>query len=230
MAKVISSIELKGTHGNTTYVRSKQYGNHVRAKRGTYKKAVLNDAFKKQAKAIGKISAVAKIIKGALDPYRQDLRDSKLWPRLIAAMHKLGKSGTFDLSKMEPLEVNDNYRVDRFFTLTTTTAVDKAHALLRVTFAVDGRPIFKEKAVDAYRMGVIAIYPNQKKKSAETRDVYSDAMKFIAKPAPVVLEVPVPRGAKDYIVCVKVEGCQKGKVYFSYESKGMRIVDAGKVG
>ena len=36
MAKVISSIELKGTYGNTTYVRSKRYGNHVRAKRGTY--------------------------------------------------------------------------------------------------------------------------------------------------------------------------------------------------
>ena len=46
MAKVISLINLKGTVGDYTFVKNARYGDHIRAKRGTHKKAELNDAFK----------------------------------------------------------------------------------------------------------------------------------------------------------------------------------------
>ena len=52
MAKVISSGDLRGTFGDFTFVKSRRYGDHIRAKRGTYKKAKLNESFKAQNKKL----------------------------------------------------------------------------------------------------------------------------------------------------------------------------------
>ena len=49
MAKANSLITLRGTHDGITFVKSPTYGDHVRAARGTHKKAKVNAAFKAQS-------------------------------------------------------------------------------------------------------------------------------------------------------------------------------------
>ena len=47
MAKIDSLITLRGTYGEITFVKSTVYGNHIRAARGTRKKATLNEDYVK---------------------------------------------------------------------------------------------------------------------------------------------------------------------------------------
>ncbi len=59
MAKVTSLITLQGTYNGITFVKSSTYGNHIRAKRGTHKKAVLYPAYEKQNKKLVKLNIPA---------------------------------------------------------------------------------------------------------------------------------------------------------------------------
>ena len=72
MAKADSLITLRGSHGGITFVKSPTYGDHVRAARGTHKKAKVNAAFKKQSKKLVKANHPAQILRNAIDPYRND--------------------------------------------------------------------------------------------------------------------------------------------------------------
>ena len=59
MSKSKSKISLADVPPGMVLVRSRAYGDHVRAKRGTYKKARLNAAFKKGTVLIGEANAAA---------------------------------------------------------------------------------------------------------------------------------------------------------------------------
>jgi hypothetical protein len=65
-----SIIDLLRSIEGKTLVRSNAYGYHLRAKRGTHKKAVLNHICKRQTKELVKTNDLARIIKTAIDPYR----------------------------------------------------------------------------------------------------------------------------------------------------------------
>jgi hypothetical protein len=229
MAKVTSLITLKGTIGNMTFVKSPTYGDHIRAKRGTHKKAEMNAACKRQSKKLVKGNTPAKIIKDAIDPYRQDFREGKMWQRLVSAVQKQGDPAAFDFSKMKPFEIYDRYRLRRFFDLETKTRVDKARSVLRVAIRLNGCPHFTQTPfVDGYRIGVIAIFPDVKDAKARTAAVYSEIMP-VTEASPPPMEVPFPPKAKTFLICVRVEGFEKGEADVTVPSKGMRIVEGGRI-
>lgn len=231
MAKVNSLITLRGTIAGLTFVNSATYGEHVRAARGTYKKAQLNEAFKKQSKKLVKSNVPAKIIKDAIDPYRKDFYDGSLWPRLVSMTNELfGDDGSFDLAKLKPFEIHAGYPLHRLLSLQTNTKVDRKGSKLQVGLSYDMHPAFqKSLPVDGYRLGVIAIYPDLKKQTAKTEIVYSKVIALIQKVAPLTLQVPIPPRAKTFLVCVRIDGCKKGVVYDTLASKGMRVVGGWEV-
>lgn len=94
---------------------------------------------------------------------------------------------------------------------------------------LDWRPDFRETPfIDGYRMGVIAIFPDVKDKSARTAAAYSEIMP-VTEAAPPEIEIPFPPKAKAFLICVKVEGCEKGKLDVTLPSKAMRIVEGGRI-
>jgi hypothetical protein len=229
MAKVNSLITLQGTYGGITFVKSAKYGDHIRGPRGTHKKAVLNPACKKQSKKLVKANGPAKIINDAVAQYRKDFKDGNMWSRLVSLVQdQYGNDASFDFSKLKPFELHKNYRLDRFFELQTNANVDEKKSVLNVILSYNAHPMFDESlSIDGYRIGVIGIFPDQKKKSAHTTAVYSKVMELKGKAGPLKMEVPIPPKAKTFLICVRVDGCENGEIYDTLASKAMKIVEGG---
>ena len=229
MAKGISLINLNGTVGDYTFVKSAKYGDHIRAKRGTHKKAKLNEAFKKQTQKVPGANLHAKIFKDAIDPYREKLKDGTMWSRLISMfMQQFDVHGKFDFGRMEPFEIHRKYTFENLFKSEPTITINKKESALQISLLYNKHPSFKESAeVDGYRFSVTVVFPDLKKKTAKAVSEDSDIIKRGEKIEPVNIQVPIPRGAKSFLVCVRIDGCRNGKVDGPMTTKGMRMVGAG---
>jgi len=64
-------------------VKSKAYGEHERAPRGSKSKAVLNKAMKAHGKRLRESTAPAKLIMDALQPFRENFKGGMIWQRLV---------------------------------------------------------------------------------------------------------------------------------------------------
>ena len=231
MAKADSLITLQGTYGAITFVKSPTYGYHVRAARGTHKKAKLNRACQEQSKKLVKANLPAQILRNAINPYRQDFRYGPLWQDLVSMTnHALGENGTFDFSKLEPFEIHPKYPLGRILSLTTTATVDPTRSNLQVTLSCEAPPTFDAPViVDGYRLSVIAIFPDLKKQTAKTEAVHSNIIGLTEKVGPLPVEFSIPRSAKTFLVCVRIDGCKEGKLYGTLGTVGMRMMEAGRV-
>ena len=231
MAKVDSLITLRGTHGGITFVKSPTYGDHVRAPRGTHKKAKLNPAFMKQGKKIVKVNRPAQILKYAIDPYRQDFKYGQLWQDLVSMTNgAMGDGGKFDFASLEPFDLHPKYPLGRLLNLETNTTVDAAQSKLEVTLTCKVPPTFDESLpLEGYRLGVIMIFPDLKKQTATTEAVHSSVIRLTETVGPLGIEFSIPRGALHFLVCVRVDGIERGELCSALSAKGMRMVKAGRI-
>lgn len=193
MAKSDSIIKLQGTIAGLTFVRSRAYGDHVRAKRGTYKKAEVNDALKQESKTLISANIPAKIFKDAIDPYRRTVTGGTLWRRLVSMFLKqLKNTGAIDFGKIGRFEIHADHPFDRFLFIQPTIKVAKEKPLLHVHIEYDHHPRFKVKGINGYRFTVIGMFPDLKKRTAKTIAVESNTIGLsgIIKPLDVQLEIP----------------------------------------
>lgn len=82
---------------------------------------------------------------------------------------------------------------------------------------------------DGYRVSVIVLFPDLKKQRAKTAAVSSSIIALTEKLTSLQVDFDIPPRAKTFLVCVRVDGCKKDKIYGSLESIGMRMVEAGRV-
>lgn len=231
MAKVNSLITLLGSIDGLTFVKSTKYGDHIRAARGTRKKAKLNKACQEQSKKLVKSNTPAKIIKDAIDPYRDDFRYGQLWQDLVRTTNDaMGKNAEFDFSRLKPFEFHPKHRLDRLFNVESTAKVDSKSSRLRVTLSSDARPLFHHSLdLDGYRVTVIVVFPDFKKQRAKTEALSSSIIPLKEKLTSLEVDFDIPPRAKSFLVCVRVDGCEMGMIEGSMESIGMRMVQAGRV-
>ncbi len=214
MAKQTSIIKLQGTFKDVTFVSSSAYGNHVRAKRGTYKPAPLNASMKREAKMVLKSNVPAKIFKDAIDPYRYESR-GKLWQRLVSTFRKqLKTGGKFDFTKLPPFDVYETYPLQKFLTPRLTVKSDKKKSSLQVDILYDEPPKFRRCQIHKWlRHHTDRCVPGrEKRKKAQTTVATSPIQSLTGSINPLVITLNVPRGAKEYVVCLKLEGCEKDVV------------------
>jgi hypothetical protein len=229
MAKSDSVINLRGTFRGITFVKSATYGDHIRAARGSHKKAEVNEAFKKESKRLQSANVPAKIIKDAIDPYRSDFTGGLLWQRLVSIFRKqLRDHGSIDFGKIKPFEIHDDYRFERFLILQSIIKFNSKKSVVHVDIRYDHHPTFKRSSsIDGYRLSVIGIFPDLMKKVATTAAVESEIMRLTGAVTPLSVELDVPVNAESFIVCVKIDGCSKGVVSNTRTTKGLRVVGAG---
>ncbi len=97
MPKITSFISSAEIGQQYTVVNSGAYGKHLRAKRGTHKPLVVTDAMKKAGALMRSANGHAKVIFDAFKPYCKNIRDGKLWSRLVAAFRKQLQYDDLDL-------------------------------------------------------------------------------------------------------------------------------------
>ncbi|RZJ63636.1 MAG: hypothetical protein EOO47_28220 [Flavobacterium sp.] len=98
MAKIRSIIKFSGTLSEITFVNSKTYGTHARAKRGTYTPIVLSEGMQKSGEVQKRVNLMAKIIFDATNLFVPGFKDGKFWSRLISIFrqqHKHGKEYSY---------------------------------------------------------------------------------------------------------------------------------------
>jgi hypothetical protein len=231
MAKSKSIITLEGTFGDITFVKSRTYGDHIRAARGTHKKAEVNDAFKKESESLLSANVPAKIFKDAIEPYRDDFKGGLLWQRLVSMFRKqLRDHGSFDFSNMEPFEIHTDYPFERFLSVRPKIKLDPKKSLLHVYVVYDKHPRFNRSSfIDGYRLSVICIFPDLKKKTSKSVAAHSKIMALTGNVSPLNVQLDVPPKAKSFVVCIKIEGCLDGTVNSTPATKGLRVVGAGVI-
>ncbi|RZK54885.1 MAG: hypothetical protein EOO87_09275 [Pedobacter sp.] len=110
MAKVRSIIKLSGTLAETTFVDSKTYGAHARAKRGTYKPIALADGMQKSAVVQTKVNELAKIVFDAVNVFVPGFKDGKFWSRLLSVFRQQQKAGKdYNYRDFNQLEMRLDY-------------------------------------------------------------------------------------------------------------------------
>lgn len=227
MAKSNSIFDFQGTFEGKTFVRSKTYGDHVRTARGTHKRADINESCRQASARIIHANVPAKIIKDAIDPYRQNFKGGQLWQRLVSQFRKqLRAQNSFDFSKIERIEVHEQHRLSRLISLRVESVVDTMRNELRVTLFCS-LPKFRSASLNGYRLGVIAIFPDVERKISSSMAAYSNTLNIKENPGTIELLFPLPENFDDYVLCAIVEGCENGVVYSSPSNKGMCIVERG---
>ena len=227
MAKLKSIFKPQGTIGGLTTVRSKTYGEHVRSARGSKSAAEVNNAFKKSSSEMMSGNVPARLIKNTIDLHRQDFIGGQLWQKLVGIFKKQVKDQQpFSVKDLQNIEVHDLYPISRFLKglLQYDLSITKNAIVLNLSF--NEHPDFKRKYVDGYRVGVICIFPDFINDQADSLIVYSPVINLSSVYKPLSFEIPCPETAVQFLLCLKIEGCEKGEVCTGLSPKGMRIIAA----
>jgi hypothetical protein len=228
MAKSKPKISLADVPPGMTLVRSRAYGDHVRAKRGTYKKAKLNGALKKGTVLIREANAAAKLFKHAVERYGERLIEKSLWPSLVSMFRRQQtETGTVNFSQIQPFEINSRYTLDKLLPVDVATSYDENTSVLRAGMSYRGCPSFSTSLIDGYKLSAIFLFFDLKKKTAKTVVEESAILSLSKDQSPFDVSVSVPDGAKCFVLCLRIDGSSKGKVYHTIASKGMKVIAAG---
>lgn len=158
MAKLDSVFRYQGTFKKVTRVNSNTWGDHIRAARGTYKKAELNDGFRKSGAETKIANMLAKTIKDLYLPYMQDFKDSMMWSRLLSIFKLQLSRNQHDPSKLEEFEFNNNALRHLIMRREVEASIDNSTLQLAVT----SRCVSKLPMTDSYQQTfVVTFYTNR---------------------------------------------------------------------
>lgn len=122
MAKIRSIVEISGTLSDITFVDSRAYGAHARAKRGTYTPITLAEGMQKSAKVQTLVNQLAKIVFDEVNIFVPGFKNGKFWSRLLSVFRQQQKNGKsysyhdFDLMEMRldyPTSKQGSFRLIR---------------------------------------------------------------------------------------------------------------------
>lgn len=230
MPKLESLFDLRRTFGSYTVVKSRRNGDHVRAARGTHKEAKLNETCERERKNLMTAVTPAKILKDALDPYRQDFKDGGLWQRLVSIFQRqIRECGAFDFSKVEPFDLYPDYPFDRLVhSFECTCVAVKRNGQLSVNVSWEGHHKTRSRNVDGFKVEAIGIFPDTERNTADT--IHTDSVITGTGPAHLEVTLPVPAPASSFLVCVKMVASVSGRTDAIMGNMGMKVVGSGIVG
>ncbi|HTN22275.1 MAG TPA: hypothetical protein VL125_17485 [Pelobium sp.] len=214
---------------NSVYVNSRTYGGHWRAKRGSKTPASLNSNLQKSTADLEVANKAARLIKSYLDPFRYNFMGGLIWQKLVKEFKRQAKEEkAFHTENFNRMDTWDLYPMDRFRTYINCHC--QADSLqLTVTLNLNRHPDFKRKFVDSYRISMLAIFPDFEKMEAWDEGCISDIFFLKDAVAPVSFHFPVPEGAKHYLLVLKIEGAEKGKLGDNYTIKSMQLIGGGGI-
>jgi hypothetical protein len=231
MAKV-NNLVMDGTQGTLqglTFVKSRRYGNHVRAKRGTIKPAVLNDTLTACKDRLQQAGSPARLIFNAI---KEEHKDGGLWSRLLSVFNKDIKDGkAVGVACLRDLECSQERQLSSLvgsFSLT----IEQSNNTLQVAVKMDHHAHWKRKPkfIDGYQLSLVVLFPDFAGNRLHSETVCGAITKFDAPlPGLYSLQVPVVAWATEYVVFMKLTACAGVTLVKGPTTKGMRVVGMGEV-
>jgi hypothetical protein len=206
-------------------VRTKE-GMHWRRKRGSVKKAKLNDALQQSAVMLRQCSAMSRRIRARLGEYFSRLETGRLHLRVCARLrHAMKETGHARLQCLEGLEIQERFPLERLLTGWYSVTVKDGMVDVRIPVGAD---TIKQNSgiVTGYFFQLIIVYGDCMEEyglrvEEETSEVYMTGQE--AGECRMLMVLP----EKEWMVLLKVccmEGKEKAKAARNY---GMRVVAAG---
>lgn len=214
---------------DSVYVNSRTYGAHWRAKRGSKTTASLNSSLQKSTVDMEIANKAARLIKSYLDPFRYNFMGGLIWQKLVKEFKQQAKEGkTFHTENFNRMDIWDLYPMDRFRTYINYHCQVNLPQLA-VTLSPNRHPDFKRKFTDSYRVSMLAIFSDFERMEAWDEGCISDTCFFKDTVQPISFSFPIPEDAKHYLLVVKVEGAEKGKLSDNHTIKSMQIIGGGRI-
>jgi hypothetical protein len=149
MAKYKSFVHLQGTVGAVTFVENKESGRYVKRKRGTVKKAEVNDVLKDNTKNTNLLNKAGSPLLALLKLAAGGLHHGSLWANLLSRFRSTGKTDTPTLLRsLAGLPLHRDRPVGAVIFPVPLMQACSADRL------VDVRVVFPEQPVCAVRRGV----------------------------------------------------------------------------
>ena len=159
MANPTGIIGLLGTLDKMTFVHSKAYGDHVRRKRGTVKKAVLNKTMVESSKKLIHVNQMASLIFKSIS---NEHKDGKLWPRLLSKLRLQLKDYNFnDVSCLFRMECHTYRTLERMLMyLLDVNAIEITKRQMNIAFDMSDTPLYDGKYLKEFQISLHVLYPD----------------------------------------------------------------------
>jgi len=216
---------------DTIVVKSKTYGRHDRAARGSKSRAVINPAMKAHGRRLRKSNIPAKLIMDALQPFRENFKGGMLWQRLVKHFAAQAKTGdAYSVTGIEHWDLNAQYPTSRIMTARVKITPDDHFTNLVVTvdYEFSKRFLQRKKDITAFRITMIFLFPDFENNEIITIPVVLPD-KLLSDAAPYSFIIQSPPRAMSYLACFKAEACAKGELHqnsFNVD-KAMCLIGSG---
>ncbi len=209
-----SKKKLRKKPAEKVVVKSKAYGVHERAPRGSKTKAVLNRAMKAHGKRLRESTAPAKLIMDSLQPFRENFKGGMLWQRLVKHFAAQAKKGdAYGVVGIENWDFNIQYLTSRIMApdVEIKPLDDFTDLKVEINYTFSKRFLERKSNITAFRITLIFLFPDFKNNKIKTIPfVLPD--KLLNDFALYSFIVQVPRHANSYLCCFKAEACRNGEL------------------
>ncbi len=228
MAKIVhAAVELKGTLGGLTYIRSSKYGNHVRAARGTFTKTGCNDVLSKNAGRTGLLNAAMSPVYQFLKTYYSGCTGNELWPEMLRRARLADANDLLSLMlQLEKLELHPRYPFAKPVH-NLQLAVQNRQQKILVDFTASFHPVFNyARKANAYYFDIAVLFRD--KAGGLAADTISTEWVSYKDEVPAYeLVFKKPANACCYLVVMKVQGgCNAEEMNF-VDMRGVQVVKVG---
>lgn len=234
-----SIFSFRGASDELINVHSRRYGTHKRRRRGSVKPALLNEAFQKSVTLNELVNATAKVIKDALDPYREGFRDGSMWSRLVGLLKKhLLQNPTPDFGILENFELYDKlFLHNSCHHKATGTIVGGPETSVRIELTTSPATNLIRFRATSYQQTLIGVFLDADHKATTRSECVMLPIKWskqaatrprdeypVAEKNQQIAQWPIPAGTKTILLVVKCEPCRDNKLIERTKVRGMKIV------
>ncbi len=213
---------------NSTYVDSKAYPEHTRARRGTKSKVEVNDTFKVHNLLLSGANIPASLVKRAIDTYRSDFPSGQLWQFLVGMFKsQLKMNIPLNVDKLLYKDINTDYRLSRILKGGYKHEISSNPDTLKVELG-NLNPQFRSKSIDGFLIEVIAMYFDFNSMES-TSDSASSPILPIKYNQELSFELKAGKPGDSYLICLKLNGCIRDKILTENSARSMHIIETGRV-
>ncbi|WP_207536019.1 hypothetical protein [Desertivirga arenae] len=220
--------KLKKKKEELTTVKSNTYGEHQRAKRGTYTEVSLNDKMKKSSEEQGLSNIDASLIRKELLPYFYNTKPRNYWPRLLSLTRAGYKGGScLDPSIFINIDVYEEYKLNRL--ASPLFNINSSGDVLTVKLEWSQSPNFNRKFPDGYLYGVLCIFIDRTNIRSASSVKYSEVYSLQVNKGSCSLDFDLPTDYQYALVFLILHPTEKNKVYTGAASSGFKCIWASSL-
>lgn len=217
------------THSDHIVVRSKTYGDHTRARRGTKSKVAINETLKAHTLYLKGANMPARLVKNEIDMYRAGFPSGQLWQFLVG-MFKMQLKMKLPLSvdQLYLKDISRDYPLARLLKQGMAKTIISGPETTMVTFE-KLNPQFRRKSIDGYVIEVAVMYFDFEFMKSTTESSLS-AIVPLSHPGLLSFEFKSGKYGNRYLISLKLTGCVRHEILTENSAIAMQIIETGMVG